>query len=58
VHPEKGLLDDLSSVVLVADEADRDRESAPLVPLDQRAKRALFSGLGSNDESTIFLGFP
>jgi len=50
-------LDELTSVVLVAHEGQRDRERAALVALDEASERFPVTLLGSRDERTVFLGF-
>src|SRR6478736_3938375 len=57
VNAKKGFLDDFSGVVLVAKEAERDREGAPLVSLDQLLEGEFVALLGTFDEDTILLRF-
>jgi hypothetical protein len=57
IDAEEGVLDELPSVVFVADERERDGERTALVPFDEPSKRHLVSVLRARDELTIFLGF-
>src|SRR5208283_682720 len=55
---KESVLDELASVVLVADQGVSDREGAPLVTFDQRPERGGVSCLRLRDERTIFFRLP
>jgi hypothetical protein len=57
VNPQKCLLNDLASVLLVAKQTERDRKRAPLVALHQPFEGELVAILGAFDEDTIFFRF-
>jgi hypothetical protein len=50
-------LNELTGVVLVADEAEGDREGPPLVAFDELPEGSAVTSLCSGNEGTIFLGF-
>ncbi len=54
---QEGFLDDLSGVLLVAEEPESDREGTPLVALHQLLEREFVAFLGAFDKDTILLRF-
>jgi len=57
VDAQKCLLDDLTGILLITQEAKGDREGAPLVTLHQLLKCEFVAFLGAFDEDTILLRF-
>jgi len=57
VNPQESFLDQVASVVLVADHPQGNGERASLVALDEPAEGGCVSSLGSLNENTVFLGF-
>jgi len=57
VNAQKCLLNDLTGILFIAQQPERDREGTPLVALNQLLEREFIAFLGAFDEDTILLRF-